>query len=512
MFISCIRYYAKIQLTSKNAVMVNYRTQKILLTGNIDDETEAYLLWCCHQANSLYNSALFAVRQAHFEQCPERQFFDRNDQYRTTFKDRYVAASYSELCKDFRLNKHYIGLGGQQGQQCLKSVVEAIESYNKLLKAYWEGEIDYKPRIPGYRTSDGLYQVTFPSQAVNYDECVSTCNLAISREGKPELVNKELVIPGGSRFTSEQLSEVRIVPTCGKLWAEYVYQVHSQAAKDLDYKQAIGIDPGVTNLLSVVSTKGRSFIVCGRQIKFFNQKYNKAVARYKKGKSERTTRGGEPAEGGATVRSAGTEFPQAARPSSPPASSFYWDEYLDQITHQRNCQVRDALNKAARFITNYCLKHKIGNIVFGWGQGVKMAVKLGKQNNQNFVAIPLARLKNRIKELAESTGIKFHETEEAYTSKSDYLAGDLLFKFGEKPKKYKFSGIRVARGTYKSKFGCISADVMGAVNILKKVAIQLGISLSEVGRAVLTLPKRYNLSHMRRSYRKRVETCLQTVS
>ena len=454
-------------------MMVNYRTQKILLTGNIDDETEAYLLWCCHQANSLYNSALFAIRQAHFEQCPQRQFFDRDDQYRTIFKDRYVKASYPQLCKDLRLNKHYVGLGGQQGQQCLKSVVEAIESYNKLLKAYWEGGVETRPRIPGYRTSGGLYQVSFPSQAVAYDECVSTCKLVVSRESKPELINKELVIPGGCGFKAEQLSEVRIVPACGQLWAEYVYQVQPKVAKGLHYRQAIGIDPGVSNLLSVVSTLGKSFIVCGRQLKFFNQKYNKAVAKYKKGKSD-----------------------------------FYWDEYLDRITHKRNCQVRDSINKAARFIINYCLQHKIGNIVFGWNQGIKTEANLGKQNNQNFVPIPLARLKNRTKDLAESIGIRFHETNEDYTSKSDYLAGDLLFKFGEKPKEYKFSGKRITRGTYKSKFGLINADSLGSINVLKKVAIQLGISLAEVGRAALALPKRYKLSDLSKLYRKRVESRL----
>ena len=167
-------------------------------------------------------------------------------------------------------------------------------------------------------------------------------------------------------------------------------------------------------------------------------------------------------------------------------SDFYWDDYLDQITHKRNCQIRDSVNKAARFIINYCLNHSIGNIVFGWGQGVKNESNLGKRNNQNFVQIPTARLKQRIQELAESVGIVFTETEEAYTSKSDFLAGDLLFKFGEKPKEYKFSGRRITRGTYQSKFGLICADALGAINCLKKVATQLGISLAEVGRECLS--------------------------
>ncbi len=456
---------------------MNYRTQKILLTGNIDDEAEAYLVWCCHQSNNLYNSALYAVRQNHFESCPSRVFFDQQDQYRIAFKDRYVKASYAELCKDFRLNKHYVGLGGQQAQQCLKSVFEAIRGYNELLKLWWNGELENRPRIPTYRKKRGMYQVSFTANnGIRYDDVTGICRLAISKSNKPELVNREIVIPGGHGFTAEQIAQVRIIPACGKLWAEYVYKVEVSSARNLDYSQAIGIDSGVSNWLTAVSTKGKSFIVCGRKIKSINQRYNRAAAKYKKGKSD-----------------------------------FYWDDYLDKITHKRNCQFLDSVNKAARFVINYCLVQGIGNIVFGWGQGVKNKSNLGKRNNQNFVAIPTARLKNRIKELAESVGIIFTETEEAYTSKCDFLAGDKLFKFGEKPKEYKFSGSRISRGTYRSKYGLVCADGMGAANILKKVAIQLGISLAEVGRAALTLPKRYDLSNMKKSYRKRSETVLQTV-
>ena len=364
---------------------MEYRTQKILLSEHIDDEAEAYLTWLIHQSNNLYNSVLFAIRQAHFEQCETRTFFDSTDQYRIAFKDRFVKASYAGLCKDFKTNKHYEALGGQQGQQCIKSVLEAITSYNKLLKQWCNGELDNRPQIPNYRKSGGVYQVAFTSQNITYDDVEGYCRLSISRINKPELINPEIIIPSGTGFKTEQLSEVRIVPSHSKLWAEYVYKVKPQQAVGLDYSQGIGIDPGVSNWLTAVSSQGKSFIVCGKKIKSINQRYNRAVAKYKQGKSE-----------------------------------FYWDEYLASITHKRNCQMRDAVNKAARFVINYCFNQGIGNIVFGWGQGVKNESNLGKKNNQNFVQIPTSRLKARIKELAESVGIRFIETEEAYTSKSDF--------------------------------------------------------------------------------------------
>ena len=300
-------------------------------------------------------------------------------------------------------------MGGQQAQQCIKSVVEAVSSYNKLIRAWWHGELKDKPRIPSYRKSGGYYQVSYPSQAVRYDSDNGICKLAISKSNKSQLITcQEIEISCGYGFDPEEIAEVRIVPSNGRLWVEYICKVESQIASNLDYSQGIGIDPGVSNWMTIATSQGKSFIVCGRKIKSINQRYNKAVANYKQGKSD-----------------------------------FYWDDYLAGLTHKRNCQMRDAANKAARMIINYCLSHKIGNIVFGWGQGVKNQANLGKRNNQNFIQIPTARLKNRIKELAESVGIIFTETEEAYTSKSDFFSSDLLPKYGEKPTGYKLSLIHI---------------------------------------------------------------------
>ena len=298
------------------------------------------------------------------------------------------------------------------------------------------------------------------------------------RTQKEHLIEDQLMIPCGVGVNEDNIAQLRIIPQNGKLWAEYVYKCPQVKAVDLDYSQAVGIDSGVSNLITAVSSLGQSFILCGGWLKFINHKYNQAVGKYKQGKSE-----------------------------------FYWDEKLDQLTHKRNCQMRDSVNKYARFVISYCLKHKIGNIVFGWGQGIKTNVNLGKKNNQNFVQIPISRLKNRIKELAEEVGIIFTQTEESYTSKSSFLDQDLLPKYGEKPKEYKFSGKRVKRGLYKTAEGNeINADCNGAANILKKVSTQLKLDLVKVSRAVLTLPKRYDVNSLTKSYRKLSEGILIPVA
>jgi putative transposase len=455
---------------------MEYQTQKVLLTGNIDDEVHAYLLWCCEQSNKLYNSVLFLIRQTYFEDCPVKMWFDEDNNARTSYPLRRIKVSYAQLCKQFRDNDHYQAIGGQQAQQTIKSVVEAIRGYNELLCCWFKGEIENKPRIPNYR-KQGLYQVAFTSQNIRYKGLEGICYLPIANPQKNELETPSLIIPSGVNFESEQIAEVRIVPQNGKLWAEYVYKTQSFKASNLDYSHALGIDHGVSNWLTCVSTHGKSLIVNGRKVKSINQRYNRFVAKRKQGKDR-----------------------------------DYWDEQLDRATHKRNCQMRDAVNKAARLIINYCLKHQIGNIVFGWNDGQKQSINIGKTNNQNFVQIPTARLKNRIKQLAESVGIIFTETEEAYSSQASFLDNDLVPKHGEKPSEYKFSGKRIKRGLYQTARGwLVNSDCNGAANCLKKVATQLGISLAKVGKGCLTVPKRYDLSALTRSYRKQAETELQPV-
>lgn len=222
--------------------------------------------------------------------------------------------------------------------------------------------------------------------------------------------------------------------------------------------QALGVDPGLNNWLTCVDTLGNSFIIDGKHLKSVNQWYNKQVASLKKDK------------------------PQG-----------FWSKQLAAITEKRNRQMRDAINKAARLVVNHCLKNGVGCIVFGWNQGIKQEFELGKKRNQDFVQIPTARLKTRIAQLCEQYGIEFTETEESYTSQSSFLDNDFLPTYGAKPQEqeWKSSGKRVKRGLFRTALNWyVNADANGASNILKKVAVRLGLDLSQISRGALTTPLR----------------------
>ena len=417
----------------------------------------------------LTNCALYSIRKRYFDSCEHRGYFDKNDLYRSSPKMGQVNVNYYDLWEEFKTNAHYLALGGQQGQQTLKSVVESFNSYNALLKKFFQGELDFFPKMPNYR-KDGLAVVAFPAQGIKFD-ALGNCKLPISRELSGDI--KDVWISSGFNLHSQKLVEVRILPRNREVYAEYVFKLEDDLADyDLDYSQAIGIDPGVNNWLTVVSTLGRSFFIDGKVIKSMNQKYNKDIANLKRNK------------------------PQG-----------FWSDELAQVTEKRNRQMRDVINKAARFIVNYCLTHKIGNIVFGWGQGIKTKINIGTRNNQNFVQIPTAKLKNRIETLCGEYKIVFTKTEESYTSKTSFIDDDFLPKLGEKPQQWKPSGRRIKRGQYRTaNKSLINADCNGAANILRKVKTQLGLDLAKVIKEVLTLPKQYDVfSSLNKKYRNRCE-------
>ena len=111
------------------------------------------------------------------------------------------------------------------------------------------------------------------------------------------------------------------------------------------------------------------------------------------------------------------------------------------------------VNKMDQLIVDHCVKHGVGNIVCGWNEGFKInatmdfnvamgGVNMGWVNNQNFVQMPLAKLKDRISQLCEENRIRFEVTEEAYTSKGSFLDGGSLPLYGYKPDGWKVSGQR----------------------------------------------------------------------
>lgn len=409
-----------------------------LIKINLAEFETKVLEFICKRSNSLYNQAIYYVKRNH----------------QMTHPGLLPNVPYEQMAADLKDEWNFAMLYSQVAQQTLKSVSEAFNSYRGLMLAWWNGEVQEVPSQPHYRKKGGFYPVTYPSQALTFYHDKSVVRIPLGLGVAAEDGLKELFIPRPANIKPEQVIEVSIVPRNGVFYAAYVYKVPKLIAR-LDKSRALGIDPNTKNWLACVSNIDKSFIVDGGRVKFWNQKRNKAIANIKSGKAQ-----------------------------------DYWDEKCQQVEDSRNHRMRDAINKTARFIINWCLQNNVGTIVFGWNQGQKDGANMGKRNNQGFVQIPTGRLKERIQQLAEEVGIQFVETEESYTSQASFLDGDDIPVYGEKPTGWQPSGKRgerkkgdkknrLGRGTYKTANGIyINADLNGAANILTKVATRALLVLS----------------------------------
>lgn len=402
----------------------------------LDSFEQRVIEYLCRQANSLTNCAIYALKRA------ARQ-------------SGQIDYNYYDLDKHLKQNRHYKCLFSQVAQQTLMSVCESFKSHYEVMQLWYRGKLEDKPRMPRYRKSGGMSGFTYPTQHLRLNETVETglIRLPLGAEiGKLEGI-KEIYIPAPKNIHPEKIKEVRIFPRNQCFYVEWVYQ-RKEKQYQLDPKKALGIDPGVKNWLTCVSTTGDSFIIDGKRPNFWNRTLNREVAKHNRG---------------------------------------YWSKKLALMTEKRNRRLSDYINKIARAIANYCIDSGIGTVVFGWNQGIKQKANLGKRNNQNFYQLPTAKLKERLKVVLTEIGVNFVEVNEAYTSRASFLDGDFIPKYGEKPENWKPSGKRIATKLFRTAKGwLVNADAQASANILKVASIP-GVNLDEITRGSVTCPTRLNL-------------------
>ncbi|CAD5945663.1 RNA-guided endonuclease InsQ/TnpB family protein [Planktothrix agardhii] len=416
--------------------------QQILLSP--DPETRALLEYLCQQSGKLYNTGIYFARQ-------------------TLFKTGKLLTGKFDLAFEPSVSKSLLArsMPSTPMQQTLMSVTEAFKSFKNLRDLHEKGQLHFRPKLPSYLKGSKLFKVAYPNSGGQRPTLINgQLRFSLGLTVKRWFGVSEFFLSMPSNLDYSEVKEFTILPKNGAFYLEMSYEVEKQN-HELDINQALSIDLGTAdNLAACVDTLGNSFLIDARDLKAKNQLWNKKVSTRKEGK------------------------PQG-----------YWDNWLDRVTRKRNHQMRDGVNKAAKLMISHCLKCGIGTLVMGWNEGFKVDANLGNLNNQKFVQMPLGKLKSRVKQLCDLHGIRFIETEEAYTSKASFLDGDSLPKYGEKPMEWKASGNRIKRGLYRTADGfVVNADLNGAANILRKVSGRLGISLDQLSRRSLAVVARIRLN------------------
>lgn len=88
----------------------------------------------------------------------------------------------------------------------------------------------------------------------------------------------EITIP--PILLDKKVKEIRIIPKAHARFFEIQYTYEAECVqRNLNKNNALALDFGINNLVTAVSSNGRSFIIDGRRLKSINQWFNKENAR-----------------------------------------------------------------------------------------------------------------------------------------------------------------------------------------------------------------------------------------
>ena len=393
----------------------------------------------CHAAKNLANEAIYNARQHYFAEGK--------------------LLKYEENYALLKNSPNYKVLNSNMAQQILKEVDSSFKSFFGLLKLARQGKYAFRDcRLPHYLPKDGYTTLVIGFVRLKGNKLI----LPFSNGFKKTHKAVEITIP--PILLDKKVKEIRIIPKAKARFFEiqYIYEAEC-VQRNLNTNNALALDLGINNLVTAVSSNGRSFIIDGRKLKSINQWFNKENARLQSIKDKqhfgkRTT------------------------------------NRQKSIARDRNNKVNDYMNKTARKVINYCIANDIGTLIVGYNETFQHSSYIGKRNNQNFVNIPYGQLRSKLEYLCRLNGIIFVKQEESYTSKSSFWDRDDIPAYNaDNPREYQFSGKRVHRGQYKTASGkTINADVNGALNIMRKSSV-VDVSIL-YGRGEVDTPVRIRIA------------------
>ena len=387
------------------------RTEKILIKKNHPDY--AHYKSACRITTAIYNCANYYIRQ---------NFFNR-DYVNWQNADKYLRQRHNGL---------YNALPCQSSQSIIKKLGDDWSSFIKGVAAYKLDPSKFKarPKPPKYKKRLGTFISTFQSMKVVENKIYFPKRMNL--QPLPIICCDNQ--PTKAKLNKQIVQEIRIKPQNDAFFVEVVYHKKIVNKVCLDKKNALSIDFGVNNLLTIVTNQDnlKPILINGNVIKSINQQYNKSKAFYqKKGNKSQ----------------------------------------IDRIGLYRHCAIKDIFHKMSHYVQQYCLENNIGTVILGKNKDMKQNINIGKANNQTFVSIPFNLLIEFITYKCNEIGVDVIIQEESYTSLSDALAYDILPIYDENNYvKYNFKGKRKKRGLYESSIKkLINADVNGSLNIMRKV-------------------------------------------
>ena len=416
--------------------------------------------WCntvAHNANNLYNAALFRIRQcmtsrkkdpasltanelevlAEIEQM-NKSLVACNKKPRKLSKSGVLSYEFLFDLMSRTKNPDYYceTFPRQSAENVLKHASRDIKSFFQAIKEYNADPSRFtgKPNLPHYKHKQGECSFDISNQ-----DCVIRQN---DKQHYVAKLPKTNAVVSLGKSVPGILKEVHVTPMNSRYQISFVFDDNEQTPELLTEEpvRIAAIDFGVDNFMAVTNNCGLDCLLYkGGALKSANQHYNKQIAGIMSEQTKGTT----------------NKFV--------PTQEYY------NVTQRRNNIVNDFMLQTGKHFITWCVENRIDTIVMGNNPFWKQNITMGNVNSQKFVQVPFDRMKRIIEYQAERHGVRTIRQEESYTSAASFPDRDYIPTYGVDDDKAVFSGKRVHRGLYRTKDKCVlNADINGSANIMRK--------------------------------------------
>ena len=315
--------------------------------------------------------------------------------------------------------------------------------------------------------------------------------------------NKDKFNGNKPKYLNKKINSVTVSLSHGHIYYNLQYIDEKQNLKDniknkdLDNfskkeenSKIAGLDIGINNIASIFVNDNttKSIIISGKELISYNCNFNKRLSKINEEISNEVIQYKEIVNKQGNKQLIPEKYSQKGK---------LLQNRKSQLFERRKLYMDDYMQKLSKKITNYLCVNKVDSLVISRNLSFTKTtgeIKMVKKTKQKFYQIPFGRLLNLIKSKLTEKEINIVEINEAYTSKTSSLTGDIV-KVQAKSKGKKeilpndLNGSRgskikgnlnnpLGRGLFKDMVinKIINADINAAVNHIKVGINQLTIN------------------------------------
>lgn len=162
-------------------------------------------------------------------------------------------------------------------KQTIKIVDDNFKSFFSLIRKSKLGEYKFpKIKLPCYLRKEAFFSLVSPTSHIRFKE--DFFYLPMLKEFKEKHGRIKFRVP--PNIGTKSIKEIRILPKYKARFFEIEFVYKKQPKKNnLNHEKFLGVDFGIDNLATCVTSDGAAFIVDGKSIKSYNRLYNKINAR-----------------------------------------------------------------------------------------------------------------------------------------------------------------------------------------------------------------------------------------